>query len=209
MNFTNFTEKIDTYKIAKLGGKTSQFKLVPELRTKFSEKKIKESNPRKAAVLALFYPDINNKTRFVLTKRASYKGAHSAQVSFPGGKLESNETLIQTAKRETFEEIGASSSEVKIITQLTETYIPPSNFLVTPFLGFASRKPNFKPNYEVANIIEVLVGDLLDNKNITHVAMETSYMKKIDVPCFQLNGHIVWGATAMMLSEIKDLLLYN
>ena len=66
-------------------------------------------------------------------------------------------------------------------------------------------KPVFKPNYEVANIIEVLISDLFNDRNLTSVNMETSYMKKIKVPCFKLNNYVVWGATAMMLSEIKDL----
>lgn len=209
MNFTDFTNKINHFKTANLGGIASQFKLAPELRIKFSEEKIKNCNPRKASVLALFYPDKKQETRVLLTKRASYKGAHSAQISFPGGKLENNETLKQTALRETFEEVGVQASEVKIIRQLSNTYIPPSNFMVTPFIGYINYTPSFKINYEVDTLIEVLVEEALNQTNISSVKIETSYMKEVYVPCFMLNGHVVWGATAMILSEIKDLLLSN
>lgn len=207
MIFSDFINQIEELQDKPLGGLTSQFKLAPELRTKFSQELIDSKNPKKAAVLALFYPDDSNQTRFLLTQRASYNGTHSAQVSFPGGKIEEKDLNLQeTALRETYEEVGVASNTVKVIRQLSDSYIPPSNFLVTPFLGIATKKPSFIPNNEVANLIEVLMSDLLNDNNLTSKEMETSYMKNIDVPCFKLNNYIVWGATAMMLSEIKDLL---
>lgn len=207
MIFSDFLSKIDNYKTTELGGLVSQFKLVPELRKKYSEEKIKNNNPRKAAVLALFYPDNTNQTRVLLTQRASYKGTHSAQVSFPGGKFDGSDiNLQQTALREAFEEVQILPEDVTVIREITDAYIPPSNFLVTPFLAYTNTRPNFSKNYEVAELIEVLVADLLDDTTIHFIEMETSYMKKIKVPCFKLNGYIVWGATAMILSEIKDIL---
>lgn len=206
MTFNNFYNKISQYKTSKLGGKTSQFKLAPKIRIDFPEELIKKNNPKKAAVLALFYPDKNNNTRFLLTKRATYNGKHSAQISFVGGKKEENETLEQTAIRESFEEINLPPSEIKIIRKLSDNYIPPSNFMITPFLGYITTKPNFIPNKEIAEIIEVLTDDLLNETNFASAKVETSYLKKTEVPCFILNKHIVWGATAMILSEIKDLL---
>lgn len=207
MNFDIFSEKFDVLKTKKLGGLTSQFKLVPKIRLQFSEEDILKNNPKKAAVLALFYPDKKNQTRFLLTERASYNGTHSAQISFPGGKTDTNDkTPTATALRETYEEVGISQENIKIIRQLSTTYIPPSNFLVSPFLGVLKEHPKFNINHEVATIIEVLLDDLLDNSNITTVVMNTSYMKNMEVPCFKLNGYVVWGATAMILSEIKDLI---
>lgn len=207
MDFNNFTDKIDTFKLKELGGQKSQFKLVPKLRLDFSEDKIKKSNPKIAAVLALFYPDENNQTRFLLTERASYKGTHSAQISFPGGKTDISDVNIKnTALREANEEVGVLQNSIKIIRELSPTYIPPSNFMVTPFFGILNEKPTFKINYEVANTIEVLLEDLLNDKNISSKIMNTSYMKNIEVPCFKLNNYVVWGATAMILSEIKDLI---
>ncbi len=207
MIFSDFINQIEELQNKPLGGLPSQFKLAPKLRMQFSQELIQSKNPKQAAVLALFYPDENNQTRFLLTERASYNGTHSAQISFPGGKIEQTDSNLQeTALRETFEEVGIDSNDIKVIRQISDSYIPPSNFLVAPFIGVTNKKPNFKPNNEVATIIEVLISDLLNDDNLSSVEMETSYMKNVDVPCFKLNNYIVWGATAMMLSEIKDLL---
>lgn len=207
MIFSDFINQIEKLQQKQLGGLTSQFKLAPKLRMRYSEELILSKNPKKAAVLALFYPDSNNQTRFLLTERASYNGAHSAQISFPGGKFDkTDDNLKTTALRETFEEVGVPFDAIQIIRQTSDAYIPPSNFLVAPFIGISKKTPLFIPNEEVAEVIEVLVSDLLDDENLTFVEMETSYMKNIEVPCFKLNDYIVWGATAMMLSEIKDLL---
>jgi 8-oxo-dGTP pyrophosphatase MutT (NUDIX family) len=207
MNFSHFKDQINLLKTKPLGGLESQFKLVPELRIKISEEKIKKSNPRKAAVIALFYPDEQNKTTFLLTKRASYNGTHSAQISFPGGKVDQEDnSILQTALRELEEEVGVIRNSVEIVRQLSDTYIPPSNFMVTPFIGFVNEKPKLTPNEEVAKLIEIEAAALLSEDNISSIVMETSYMKEIEVPCFRFYNHIVWGATAMMLSEIKDLM---
>ncbi|MGB0880136.1 MAG: NUDIX hydrolase [Polaribacter sp.] len=207
MNFNQFKKEINSIKLRKLGGLEAHFKLAPQLRLKYNQEKIEASNPRKAAVLSLFYPNHNNETCFLLTQRASYKGIHSAQISFPGGKIEkSDKDLQETALRETYEEVGVLQTSIQIIRELTDVYIPPSNFLATPFMAFIDKKPHFKLNFEVENTIEVLVSDLLNDQNISSVNMTTSYMKNIEVPCFQLNDVIIWGATAMMLAEIKNLL---
>lgn len=207
MNFKDFIHKIEDYKIAKLGGLDAQFKMAPKLRLKYNQDKIAANNPRKAAVLALFYPNKNNETTILLTQRASYKGTHSSQISFPGGKIEKEDNSLETtAIRETYEEVGVQSSSIEIIRELTDVYIPPSNFLATPFFGFSVERPTFKLNHEVAKTIEILVTDLLDDKHLTTVNLSTSYMKNIDVPCFKIDNHVIWGATGMMLSEIKELL---
>lgn len=207
MTFTAFTDNLEKLKTDKLGGLDAQFKLAPEMRLKFSEEKIKAKNPRKAAVLVLFYPNENNEMCFLLTERASYNGTHSGQISFPGGKTEENDRdLAFTALREANEEVGVLPSEVKIIREITDVYIPPSNFLATPFIAYAEKKPAFIANSEVANLIEVSISDLLNEENITSETISTSYMKEITIPCFKLNNYIVWGATAMMLAEIKDLI---
>ena len=207
MKFNQFKDKIALLKARKLGGLNAQFKLAPELRLRYDADKINANNPRKAAVLALFYPGENEETTFILTERASYKGTHSAQISFPGGKIDkTDENLQQTALREAFEEVGVLPKSIEVIRELTDVYIPPSNFLATPFIGFVDKKPLFITNYEVENTIEVLVSDLLNESSLTTINLTTSYMDKVDVPCFKLNGYIVWGATAMMLSEIKELL---
>lgn len=207
MNFKDFTNKIEALKNKELGGLDAQFKMAPKLRMQYDQEKIEANKPRKAAVLVLFYPNKENETCFLLTQRASYKGTHSNQISFPGGKIEKHDkSLEHTALRETLEEVGILPSSVEIVRKLTDVYIPPSNFLATPFLGFVNQRPNFVLNHEVALEIEVLVSDLLNDESITTVTLDTSYMKKIEVPCFKINDYIVWGATGMMLSEIKELL---
>ncbi|WP_299627287.1 CoA pyrophosphatase [uncultured Tenacibaculum sp.] len=207
MDFTQFKSHIRQLKTKPLGGLTSQFKLVPEIRIKISEETIKKSNPRKAAVFCLFYPNSEGEMFFLLTKRASYKGTHSAQISFPGGKVDDvDKDLEDTALRELEEEVGIHRNTITLIKQMSDTYIPPSNFMVTPFIGFSDEKPEFIINEEVANTIEVSLKDLLDDSLVSSIEMNTSYMKNIEVPCFKFNGYIVWGATAMILSEIKDLI---
>jgi len=207
VNFNLFLSKITQLKNTKLGGLDAQFQLAPRMRLQYTAEKIIAKNPKIAAVLALFYPNNKNETCFLLTQRASYKGTHSAQISFPGGKVEATDkNLEETALRETHEEVGLAQNKVTIIRELTDVYIPPSNFLATPFIGYLTSKPEFKMSNEVDATIEVVLSDLLDDGNITSSNITTSYAKNIDVPCFQLNGYIVWGATAMMLNEIKELL---
>ena len=207
MKFEDFTKNIDQLKEIQLGGIEAQFKLAPELRLAYDDKKITANNPKIAAVLALFYPNNNNNTSLLVTKRASYNGPHSNQISFPGGKIEkSDNNLSQTALRETFEEVGVSQEKVEILREITNVYIPPSNFLVTPFIGITKTKPMFKVNSEVAEIIEISFLDLLDDNNVGTIQITNSYMKETLVPSFNINGSVIWGATAMILSEIKEVL---
>ena len=207
MDFISFLTLIPKLKRLPLGGLSSQLKMAPEIRKTFSFKDIESKNPKESAVLALFYPDKDNNTKVFLMLRASYNGVHSAQVSFPGGKKEKDDVDFEfTALRETEEEIGVLKSDVTIVRQLTKTYIPPSNFWVTPFIGILKTPPIFKMNEEVEKLIEVNVADLLNDEAVIVQNLTTSYMQNIDVPCFKLNNYVVWGATAMMLSEIKDLL---
>ena len=207
MDFDYFLTHISKLKKLPLGGLDSQFKMAPELRKKFSFKDIEDQKPKESAVLALFYPDNDQNTNILLMLRASYNGVHSAQISFPGGKKDHYDIdLESTALRETEEEIGISRTKIAIVRKLTKTYIPPSNFWVTPFIGVLNRTPTFTTNNEVEKLIEVPVNELLDDDRLISKNLTTSYMKNIDVPCFKLNNYTVWGATAMMLSEIKDLL---
>lgn len=207
MLFNLFLNNIQHFKTSKLGGLDSQFRLAPKMRLKYSQEKILASNPKKAAVLALFYPNKNNETCFLLTQRASYEGTHSAQISFPGGKIENSDiSLEQTALRETFEEVGVSENLITVIREITDVYIPPSNFLATPFIAYSSKKPELNINHEVDHTFDVKLADLLNDANISSINISTSYAKNINVPCFKLNNYIVWGATAMILNEIKELL---
>jgi 8-oxo-dGTP pyrophosphatase MutT (NUDIX family) len=163
---------------------------------------------KKAGVLALFYPDKNWKTHFILILRNTYNGVHSAQIGFPGGKVEEQDASLEaTALRETFEEIGVPKNAMEVVRKLSEVYIPPSNFYVQPFMAITTQTPQFiKQDHEVEAIIEVPLKHFFDDANVISQKVCTSYSVEVEVPAFHLNNFVVWGATAMMLSEIKDLL---
>ena len=209
MNFDDFLISLTKVKNLPLPAQVSQLKMSPPFRLELiemSKDKMKRAN--KAGVMALFYPDKQQQTKLVLILRNTYNGVHSGQIGFPGGKFQPNDvSLEKTAIRETSEEIGIPEQSIEIIKQLTEVYIPPSNFYVQPFLGIIKDTPTFnKQDDEVEEIIEVLLNHLFNELNVINTSVETSYKIKVEVPAYKLNGHIVWGATAMMLSEIKDLL---
>jgi 8-oxo-dGTP pyrophosphatase MutT (NUDIX family) len=147
--------------------------------------------------------------QMVFMLRKTYEGVHSNQISFPGGKVElEDDNLKTTALRETYEEIGVSSSDIYVLKEMTEVYIPPSNFLVKPFLGISKFRPNFVlEEKEVERLIEIPLKSILSNEALTTKEITNSYAKGMNVPAFEFNNEVVWGATAMMLSEIKDLIL--
>lgn len=189
-------------------GESSHFIMAPELRIRELHKiKIEEKNPRNAAVLMLFYPK-EHVTHIALILRPIYEGVHSGQIALPGGKVEIHDRTFQDAAlRETHEEVGVHPDGIEIVKTLTRVYIPPSNFWVHPFMGHTETLPNFVlQKEEVAKIIEVPLTELLNDTNVVAKKLSTSYAKNIEVPSFVLNGYTVWGATAMMLSELKMLL---
>lgn len=161
---------------------------------------------RKSAVLVLFYP-FDNELHTCLILRPPYDGAHGGQVAFPGGQHEkTDETLIRTALREAQEEIGIRTQDVTVLGPMTELYIPVSNYHVLPVVGFMPRKPDFFPDpVEVAEIIEVNIGQLL---NPELIGEETLNIRGLDIqaPMYYFSGQKIWGATAMMISELKMIL---
>ncbi|QRM87739.1 NUDIX domain-containing protein [Lacinutrix sp. WUR7] len=209
MNFNQFLKATSKISNLALPAEASQFKMSPPFREALlKEQQGKIKNAKQSAVFALFYPDSLQETKFVLILRKTYKGVHSAQVGFPGGKVEEEDSdLKHTALRETEEEIGVPMHTIETLKALTQVYIPPSNFYVQPFIGYSNTTPHFvKQESEVEAIIEVSLAHFLDERNVITKTVSTSYEEDVDVPAFQLNNHVVWGATAMMLSEIKDLL---
>ncbi|WP_299390129.1 CoA pyrophosphatase [uncultured Gelidibacter sp.] len=209
MNFEIFLKSISKIEHIPLPGQDSQFKMSPPYRTQLIlQQQEAMKNAKKAGVMALFYPDVQQNTKLILILRKTYKGVHSAQVGFPGGKLEPNDPSLEyAALRETYEEIGVPFGAITVLRQMTELYIPPSNFTVYPFLGVTNETPKFlKQDDEVEDLIEVTFNDFINDEYVTSQRIMTSLNKEVEVPVFKLNGHTVWGATAMMLSEIKDLL---
>ena len=206
MNDT-FIEKIKTRFIQPLPGRTAQVKMAPNIAREFKP----ANNARIACVLALLYPK-NANWHIVLIERMSSTNRsdrHSGQISFPGGGYEDSDGLLaRAALREAEEEVGVNSKDISIIGQLTDMYIPVSNFLVHPFVGFMDYAPSFIPEpSEVKGILEVPISKLQDPATIqtTDLKIPEGFIIR-DVPHYSLNGHIVWGATAMMLSEFIEVI---
>ena len=209
MKFEAFLKSVTKVTHLNLPGEVSQFKMIPPYREDLIKNHDYDiTTAKQAAVMALFYQDINQNTKLVLILRKTYKGVHSAQVGFPGGKVEpEDKNLQETALRETFEEVGVGIEEMTVVKALTKIYIPPSHFNVFPFLGYCTKTPQLKKQEEeVEAILEVNIDAFLDDKNLTAKQIKKSEDLIYNVPAIHLNGHLVWGATAMMLSEVKDLL---
>lgn len=208
MNFNLFFTAIHNVIDIDLPSVLSHVKMAPLERKKMIENGFDNlDKAKKAAVMMLFYPK-NRETHLLLIVRNSYPGVHSSQIAFPGGKVEDIDIdLRATALRETYEEIGVHPDKINVIKDFSPVYIPPSNFLVHPFLGISSSELEFNLQLEeVAGIIEMPLSILLDDSIIEYKVLETSYAKSIEVPVFQIENHSVWGATAMMMSELKDVL---
>ncbi len=208
MDFSDFLKYVPKIKQEKLLAEEAHLKMVPFERILEVEKiNIPSNNPRKAAVMMLIYPK-NDKSHLALIVRNTYPGVHSAQIGFPGGKVEiEDESLTHTALRETHEEIGIHPDKIEVIKTFTAVFIPPSNFIVAPFLGISHAELEFiEQEEEVAGIIEFPLLDFMNDKTIVNKIMDTSYGNNIEVPTFKINEHYVWGATAMMMSELKEVL---
>lgn len=208
MDFSLFTQEVSKIKKLELPGVESHYKMAPMERLDALKKLVrKDIAPRKAGVMALFYPKANRETHLLLILRNTYPGVHSNQIGFPGGKQEdTDENLLHTALRETEEEVGVPPSQVTVVRELSQLYIPPSNFDVQPYIGlYPEARPFVVDTTEVAALVEVSLNQFMDESIVKHKIMTTSYASSIAVPAFILNGYTVWGATAMMLSEIKEL----
>lgn len=168
---------------------------------------VRPKDHRKGAVLILFYPD-QGEAFFPLIKRPVYEGVHSGQIALPGGKMEPEDPdLIFTALREASEEVGIHTGDVEILGTITDLYIAPSNFLVTPVIGFSTSKPDFIPEEkEVERIIRTTVRHLADPNSRKRKSLELSKSFSLDTPYFEIEEEVVWGATAMILGELLQIL---
>lgn len=162
--------------------------------------------PRLGGVMVLLYPH-ENEIYIPLMKRPEYDGAHSGQISFPGGKLEEVDSdLVDTALRETHEEIGIARDQIEVIGKLSELFIIASNFKVLPTVGLLKEPPSFIPDpIEVAEVLTMPLNHLHDH-SIRKVKEMHFPPYTIFSPYFEVRGEVVWGATAMMLSELSAIL---
>lgn len=167
-----------------------------------------QSTPRKSGVLILlFSSEHTGELCFVLTRRTESVADHKGQISLPGGAVDTDDpSIAHTAVREACEEVGVCSDTMRILGSLTPIYIPPSDFCVHPYVAYMLQSPQFLPQpEEVAEILEVPLTYLLDNKNI--VVEEWLLDDEVkQVPFFNVYGNKVWGATAVVLSEFAAIL---
>lgn len=208
MEFQHFLQIVPKIPKVTLPGESAHAKMSPPERiAKVREIDFSVVNPRRAAVLMLVYPK-DAQAVLTLIERNAYKGVHSSQIAFPGGKIESfDSSPLFTALRETEEEVGVPRETINIVCPFSELYIPPSNFKVSPFLGYCNQTPLFIADpREVASIVELPLSVLLDDRFTEIRTMATAYSQSIEVPVINVGRHAVWGATAMMLSELKEVL---
>jgi len=165
-----------------------------------------EHPPRPGSVLILLY-EADGEIKFPLIKRPDYAGTHGGQVSLPGGKTEAGEDSIQTALRETHEEIGISGQDVEVLGRLSEFHVIPSNYMITPIVGTIRKIPAFIPDpFEVARILNGSVNELIKDDAVSTTEILAAGQYRLKAPHFQIDGEIVWGATAMMLNEFRLIL---
>lgn len=161
---------------------------------------------KNSSVLLLLFPE-NNDLKICLIKRPMHMKNHAGQIALPGGRIEKGETAIETALRETNEEIGIDTSKIEILGSLSELYVEVSRFIIHPFVGWLPKKPNFEINVnEVEKIILFPLNQFLSHPD--EVELET-IKGKLKVPCVQFDNEIIWGATAMILSEFYDIVKIN
>jgi len=165
-------------------------------------------NAQKSAVIILFFHD-DNVLKMIVIRRSVYVGVHSGQIAFPGGRYEEEDREVKvTALREIEEEIGIPEEKIEIIGRLSDIYVPPSNFLISVFVGYLAEKPVYKiDEREVNEVIEIPFEDFFKQDVIKHKDFYINSIKTIsEAPYFDVTNAEIWGATAMVISELLDVL---
>lgn len=207
MDFKQLKSKLETALTQPLPGEEAHLELAPSGRLTTPNYSNQFLNARKAAVLALL-EDFQSDPHLVVIQRTEYEGVHSGQISLPGGKKDKADVNASaTALRETQEEIGVAEKDILLLGALSEIYIPPSNFLVQPFVGLAQTSLQLIPEEkEVKQIHRIALSALLSPNSIqqTEISFKSGYI--IKTPAFVINDIVIWGATAMVVNELLRLL---
>jgi 8-oxo-dGTP pyrophosphatase MutT (NUDIX family) len=165
--------------------------------------------PRRPAAVAIHLYPQNSAWHFILIERSTYNGQHSGQMAFPGGKPDPTDPHLEfTARRESLEEIGIPTDQGQHLKTLSKVWIPVSGFEVSPYVFLHEQAPLLQPDpREVQEIISVSVSDLIADSSLTSKDIEIPGGQILEAhPCFLLNNKIVWGATALILNEVRMLL---
>lgn len=186
-------------------GWASQLKMAPVPRPGQKPYQEAEGSCLRAGVLVLLYPR-RGRLHLVLTRRTPGVAHHQAQISFPGGQTDEGESGVDAALREVEEELGVDPKSIEVAGELTPLYVPPSNYCIYPVVAAAPRRPRFRPSpREVAEVIEIPLEHLLDPKNVSKEARRIRGFD-VTVPYYSYRGDKIWGATAMVLAELLDLI---
>lgn len=206
MNIEIFSARL-AESLSVLPGPGAQERMAPEHRLPHTQWERYYPHARLSGVLILFFP-FEATIRTVLIQRPEYPGVHGGQIAFPGGRKEdTDKSLIETALREAHEEVGVQPSTVRVLGKLSELYVPPSNFLITPVVATTEIRPGFViEKNEVAGILEPSVHELLDEKAIGEKQIRVRDDISIKAPYYDIQGQTVWGATAMIISELNEAL---
>jgi 8-oxo-dGTP pyrophosphatase MutT (NUDIX family) len=201
----HFLSRLKSEMNAPLPGLEAQKLMAPHVGRQYYEV---DAEATKAAVLLLLYPN-ESSIYFTLMKRKDNikEDKHAGQISLPGGKMDPEDLdLAHTALRETEEELGVNSRSIHLIGQLTKLYVYASNHIVYPYIGVTEEKPIFIPDQrEVESLIEVESSYFLSTEIVKTTEIQIRGLTLKDVPYFDIDGEVVWGATAMMLSEFREI----
>lgn len=194
-------------KNAELAGVNAHGIFSPPSRPVFTYDQVLEKNPKFAAVNIVLYLKDNEWHFPLIVRSKNERDRHSGQISLPGGKREEmDKDFAETAIRETSEEIGIEKHYVRIIRELSPIYIPPSNFYVYPFISYTKKNPEFiLQQSEAVEIIEFPITSFLNLPDSPEI-MALPGAGGHEVPVINFNGYIIWGATAMILSEFSQLI---
>ncbi len=202
-----FIQRLKAGLAGDLPGERAQYRMASKARPRLQEALARATRQYQSAVLLYLYPRQGSWST-VLMKRPEYDGTHAGQVSIPGGRLERGETHTQAALREFREETGVAVDSHQLLGGLSELFIPPSSYMVRPFVAYTTAEPRFQPDpVEVEQIIELPVATLMDEATVRRGSVRLDTGVRVKTPYFYVQGHVVWGATAMILSELKQVLL--
>jgi len=206
MNFSSIIKLIQNALKLPLPGEEAQYLMAPRERKSKEQYLQENTDPRLSSVLILLYPDKTGETKTMFIQRPVNESVHSGQIAFPGGKLEESDAdLGAAALRETHEEIGIPTKSIELLGPLSTLYIPASNFLVNPFVGMVDFTPEFDPNPdEVKALLPASLNEILNFKT-EHMFFKTSY-GNLNAPYYKFQEHYMWGATAMIVSEFREVI---
>lgn len=205
--FIEFISRITSLLETDLPGKEAHQKMESAFRHKTGQI-WDDAKAKQSAVLILLYPNETGEICTVFTLKQSGIGLHSNQISLPGGRFEQEDgTLQNTALRESFEEIGVLPSSVTVIGRLSQLIIPRSQFVVNTFVGYTLTKPDFKiQENEVAELYEVRLADFFRQSNKSSFQIHDEQGNSFHAPSYQVNNRHLWGATAMIMAEMEEIL---